>query len=126
MPARGALHTYAAWLLALLYMGAIFYLIAQSTVPIPLRFPQQDKVMHAGAYALLGLLLAHAIYPGSRKRRFILAFTLAALYGVSDEIHQLFVPGRDASVFDWLADAAGAWLGAFLYLRSKKSPGSGN
>lgn len=123
MRSRGALHTYAAWALVLLYMGAIFYLSHQPTVPIPMRFPHQDKVMHFGAYFLLAAFLAHAIFPAGLKRRFWLALVIASLYGVSDEIHQMFVPGRDASVLDWLADTAGAWMGAFLYLNSRKRPG---
>jgi VanZ family protein len=105
-------------------MGVIFYLSHQPTLPIPLRFPYQDKVMHFGAYFILASLLAHAIYPGSHKRRFALALLIASLYGVSDEIHQIFVPGRDASIFDWLADSIGAWVGAFLYLKSRRSTGS--
>lgn len=122
MQARGTLHTYGAWAAVILYMGVIFYLSHQPTMPIPMRFPHQDKVMHFGAYLILGSLLAHAIFPGSRKRRFALAFGIASLYGISDEIHQMFVPGRDASVLDWLADAAGAWVGAFFFCRSITLP----
>jgi VanZ family protein len=107
-------------------MAAIFWLSQQPSLPIPMKYPYQDKLFHGIAYFVLSLLLAHAVYPGSHKKRFALAFLIAALYGVSDEIHQAFVPGRDASGWDWLADAVGAWIGAFLYLRSKKSPGSGS
>ncbi|MDH3980911.1 MAG: VanZ family protein, partial [Gammaproteobacteria bacterium] len=39
---------------------------------------------------------------------------LTALYGVLDEFHQSFVPGRNADVLDVLADASGALLGAGL------------
>jgi VanZ family protein len=122
MQTRGALHAYAAWATVILYMGVIFYLSHQPTVPIPMKFPHQDKVMHFGAYFLLAAFLAHAIYPAGHKRRFWLALVIASLYGVSDEIHQMFVPGRDASVLDWLADTGGAWMGAFLYLNFRKRP----
>ena len=38
----------------------------------------------------------------------------ASLYGISDEIHQIFVPGRTADPIDWLVDTCGAALGAFI------------
>lgn len=123
MSDRSRIHYVLAWAAVLSYMGVIFYLSHQPSLPIPMRFPFQDKAMHLTAYFILGVLLAHGVYPGSHKKRFALAFAIAALYGISDEIHQMFVPGRDASVFDWFADICGAWLGAFAYLRSKRSPG---
>lgn len=120
MRSRGTFQAYAAWAAVLLYMGLIFYLSHQPTTPIPMRFPYQDKVMHFGAYFILAALLAHAFYPGTSKRRFALALVVASLYGVSDEIHQMFVPGRDASIGDWLADSLGAWVGAYLYLATSR------
>jgi VanZ family protein len=39
------------------------------------------------------------------------AILLASLYGVSDEVHQAFVPFRESSWLDWLADTVGAALG---------------
>ena len=92
---------------ALFYMAAIFALssLPGSEVGIPAPW---DKLAHFTEYALLGFLL------GRGTGNVPLAFALAALYGVSDEVHQAFVPGREASVFDWLADAAGALIGALL------------
>jgi VanZ family protein len=120
-PVRGTVHTSLAWAFALAYMGLIYYVSSLSVLPIPMTYLYQDKVMHAGAYFVLACLLAHAYSKGGLKRRFLLAFVLAALYGASDEIHQLFVPGRDCSIWDWAADGVGAWLGAFLYLRTEHS-----
>jgi VanZ family protein len=42
-------------------------------------------------------------------------------YGITDEIHQMFVPGRIASVADILADITGGMLGAWIYLKTRKS-----
>ena len=41
---------------------------------------------------------------------------LTSLYGIIDEIHQSFTPGRSCSVFDWFADTAGAAAGIFAYV----------
>lgn len=69
--------------------------------------PPWDKLAHFGAYAVLaGLLARSGLSPWT-------AFTLAVLYGAGDEWHQSFVPGRDASAADLLADAAGS-LAAFV------------
>ncbi|NJN14405.1 MAG: VanZ family protein [Planctomycetes bacterium] len=46
---------------------------------------------------------------------------IAALYGVSDELHQLYVPGRFASVTDVLLDVAGALLALFWSLRRPRA-----
>jgi VanZ family protein len=55
-------------------------------------------------------LVARAVWPS--RRWAVLAVGLASLYGVSDEVHQAFVPGRNADVFDWVADTTGALLAA--------------
>ena len=67
------------------------------------------KLAHAAEYAVLGALLLRA------TGRTGLAFTLAALYAVTDEIHQSFVPGRLGSPIDVAIDAAGAAVGIALW-----------
>jgi VanZ family protein len=100
-------------LLALAWMGGIFFLSHQPSLPTPSLFEHQDKLFHGGAYGLLGLLLAGALFDPARPWRMLLvAWLLGSLYGLSDEFHQSFIPGRDADLLDALADSAGAWLGA--------------
>lgn len=72
-------------------------------------FPQVDKVEHVASFALLGFLATRA-YPRNPAWGVWLAL---ALYGAATEIAQRNVPGRDADVFDALADAVGA-LAAFV------------
>lgn len=45
---------------------------------------------------------------------------IASAYGISDELHQSFVPGRDCNVWDWLADTLGAIIGAGLVMVSAR------
>jgi VanZ family protein len=73
---------------------------------------------HVVGYAVLGLAYLHAILPRglADPRLARVAVLLAALYAVSDEIHQVFVPGRGASVRDVLIDTVGASLGVGLRL----------
>lgn len=105
------------WLPPVFYMGVIFYLSAQSN-PLPeLTAHVWDKLLHSTEYAGLAFLLCRALLgEGAGWTTAILtALALASLYGGSDEIHQLFTPGRDSEVLDWVADTVGSSLGATAY-----------
>lgn len=77
-----------------------------------------DKLIHAAVYAVLAALLCRALLIGVRHGSPVsgaaVAVALAALFGASDEWHQSFTPGRDASAADLVADVVGAMLGAAL------------
>jgi len=99
-------------LLALAWAALIFAASSQpgSSVGLP---PPWDKLAHLITYAVLaGLLRAGGLAPAP-------ALATAALYGLSDEWHQSFVPGRDASLADWAADVSGAVLALWLFHRKK-------
>jgi VanZ family protein len=102
------------WIPAVLYMAAIFVLSSISDLgPSPAGV--SDKSWHMLAYAGLGVLLllplVEAKLSGVTWRRALAAIALATLYGVSDEVHQSFVPGRSPEALDVAADAIGAILG---------------
>ena len=82
-------------------------------------FPHDDKLMHMGAYGFLAFLAARNLHREkpffSRTKLRVLAILFACLYGLSDEIHQAFVPERTASVWDFAADISGSILGAWFY-----------
>lgn len=104
-------------LLALAWMAIIFYLSHQPTLGVPSLFENQDKVMHAGAYGLLAALILGAMplrFPGYTRQQAWLSVMLASLYGISDEFHQSFIPGRSPEVGDWMADTLGALLATIL------------
>ncbi len=75
------------------------------------------KGAHMSEYALLALLLLHALSHGrGDARRWISsAWLLAVAYAGADEFHQLFVPGRDGRFTDVLIDATGAALGLLAF-----------
>ncbi len=99
------------------FAAAIFVF---SSIPVPAAVsvpgvPSFDKVYHVVEYALLGALVVAALGPlkGRAGTWWAFAgFALAAAYGVGDEIHQAFVPGRSADPWDALADVVGAAIGA--------------
>ncbi len=74
-----------------------------------------SSIAHFCEYTVLGVLLANALrWHLSLKKACVLAIVCASVYGVSDEIHQIFVPGRMCDPVDWLVDTVGASLGAIL------------
>jgi VanZ family protein len=104
-------------LLACLWAGLIFYLSHQPGTMMPTLFPMQDKLMHFTAYAILGFLgmgSVRATTHGYRPEQAWLICLLVGLYGISDEFHQYFIPGRMADGLDVAADIAGGLLGTWL------------
>jgi VanZ family protein len=94
-------------------MAAIFYVSAQSAPPMP-GVDVSDKVAHAAAYFVFGVLAFRAVAGGLgghvTATRAAATMIIAVAYAVTDEVHQLFVPARNADAGDVLADAAGAAL----------------
>lgn len=91
-------------------MVAIYY---ASSGPVGVPLPVSDKTMHLAAYAALAILMFRAVHeqlrPASRRGGYWLPALLTILYGASDELHQWFVPSRNASLGDLAADAVGAF-----------------
>lgn len=111
-----------------LYLGGITILSHQPSLTPPGGLP--DWVYHGAEYGGLGLLLARALsgspgIPAFSARWAALAGS--AIFGVVDEVHQSFVPGRTSSARDVLADVAGAslaiGLAAILSFRARRPDG---
>ncbi len=107
--------TALAWALAVAWAGLLFW---ESSQPNPFPFVPRsilshDKLLHAGAYFVLGALLLAAIARTRwAARAIVLAALVATAYGATDEWHQSYVPNRDADPFDLAADGVGAVAGA--------------
>jgi VanZ family protein len=78
-----------------------------------------DKLLHFAGYGLLSVLFLRAYqtlplknYPGLMVTLSILS---SFLYGISDELHQYYVPGRNSDLMDVLADLLGSVFGVLLY-----------
>jgi len=105
------------WLPALLWATIIFYFSAQEHAPqvskekgVQLAF---QKIGHATEYAILAFLVHRALRRGhqfSPRNAALIAALIAAAYGVTDEFHQSFVPGRFCKLYDMAIDATGGVL----------------
>ena len=105
------------WGPVLLLMALIFYL---SSLPDPGGPPGgiSDKTAHVLIYGVLGASMMRALAGGRATPitlpAILAAIVLTTLYGVSDEMHQYFVPPRTPDILDVAADAAGACAGAIV------------
>lgn len=101
----------------ILYCAFIYWLSDQPSLGTPMLFLHQDKLFHAGAYFVLAgfTLRAFRHIKMPLPTLMISSFIFASLYGLSDEWHQSFVPGRMSDVKDWIADTVGAVLCLSLY-----------
>ncbi len=104
---------YLNQLFLLLYCALIFWLSDQPVLSIPVDFPHIDKLIHAGAYFIMGLLAWRAFTPWLVKP-ILLTIVFCSLYGLSDEWHQSIVAGRSSDVFDWIADTIGGVCSVLL------------
>ncbi len=117
LPARVA-RRLGLWGPVVAWMGLLFLVSSLSRPPGGGMLP--DWITHPGGYAILAVLLARALAGGLLPAPVgvaVLAAALAAAYGVTDEWHQTFTPGRDASLADVVKDLAGAVLGAWAFRR---------
>lgn len=129
-----------SWVMVVLWAAFIFFMSAHTGADLdtgtglvadlkrwltaaaaPVFGPDTDVVSVAGHFAeylVLGALLFHALWRSALpQRRWLLvvaAVGVASLYGVTDELHQSFVPGRLCDPADWLTDTLGATVGAVL------------
>lgn len=107
------------WLPVMFYASLIFYL---SSLPHPEEHlpdvfeVMSDKFLHFVEYAVFGAFAYGAFRwaAGATVSQYALPLAILAgcLYGLTDEIHQAFVPFRESSWLDWVADTIGAAIGS--------------
>jgi VanZ family protein len=105
------------WLPALLMMAAIFLFSSQTSKSLP-NFQNWDYLVKKSGHAIGYGILALFYFRGLKydKKQYWLAWLMAVAYSATDEFHQSFVPGRNASIFDViLFDNLGAALALWIY-----------
>ncbi|MFH1823870.1 MAG: VanZ family protein [Candidatus Firestonebacteria bacterium] len=103
------------WLPVFVILAGIFYISSKSEFPGGqiLNIPFLDKIAHLFVYFLLSWFIFRALHYSENvriKKAIFIAIIFSAIYGITDELHQYFVPLRDCSVFDWVFDCIGAIL----------------
>ena len=127
------------WLAVVLWLAFIFFMSSRDATQLSEGFFEQVKQLlatmlntlfgyhedpvspfcHFCEYAVLGGLLLNAlrVHTQSLRTACLAGVAIASVYGITDEIHQLFVPGRFCDPADWVVDTCGAALGVLvLYL----------
>ncbi len=111
-----AIDSLIGWPALVAWMALIFALSSipnRIVVTGPPSFPY-DKIAHVVEYAVLAFIIAWLARRHWRSiaLAMLLAIALSTLYGVTDELHQIIVPGRDPGLPDFAADVVGALIGA--------------
>lgn len=75
------------------------------------------KTAHFTEYLILGILVLQLLsdYTKINKKMLLVSLIICYLYAVSDEVHQIFIPGRTAKVLDTFIDGAGSLVGIVIY-----------
>lgn len=107
------------WLPVLACMGFIFYMSGVQGSDVPPLFPFQDVAYHFFVYAVLAYLFARALKNTSRDIRplqlVFFSILFCVFYGITDELHQAFTPGRRVSGFDIFINGLGGITGSSFY-----------
>jgi VanZ family protein len=117
---RSSLATYVRVVPALLWMSVIFALSSREQFPSPPAVSTSIAaiIAHLVVFGIMATLIQFGLSRPPTFRTVSLAFALTIMYALSDELHQSFVPGRNASAFDILVDAVGGTLALMAYTRS--------
>ncbi len=107
------------WIPVIATASIIFFISSIPEPPVPtFEIPHLDKVFHFLEYGVLAFLLRRAMVNGRspfwQRYASLAAVLFALIYGVSDELHQSFIPHRSPEFLDLLFDGAGAIAAQFL------------
>lgn len=118
----------ALWAPVILY-GALIYFLSSNSFRFQWFEKTQkihgDWLVHVVEYGVFGALVCRALsgqglFCRSARRLFFVVVLIGVLYGASDEIHQRYVPHRDSSLQDVLADTVGTAFGAWIWLKKTR------
>jgi len=101
----------------IIYMGIIFYFSSQPIIYLEIvlkeriGFSVERWIMHIIEYGILSFLLYRGLVKSRfKKNSFLLAILISIFYGLTDEVHQIFVAGRYFDFLDLMLDGVGSFL----------------
>ena len=119
MKIKNALRSFLLRFPAIFIMAVSWYLSSKERLMMP-DFENSDKFVHFICFGGLAFAWTFWFSPKKWSRKpveFLLAVVaIVSAYGIIDELHQSFVPGRSCSIFDWMADTSGAFLAGIFRL----------
>jgi len=112
-------HNKISWVITVLIAAGIFYVSSWTSEGIGKPMASWTTLAyHFFAFFFFAAFLLISLVQGKTgKKSFILiAFFIAVFYGITDEIHQMFVPGRHCAFFDFLINSSGIFIATLIYL----------
>jgi VanZ family protein len=109
-------HNWIALIISIAIAVFIFYISGLQGGPaITFSFPLKAVIYHIGIFFLFCMFLMIALSRGKSKDWLFFAIIFSFFYGITDELHQHFVPGRHVSVGDFLINAVGITFASLIY-----------
>jgi hypothetical protein len=106
-----------SWIIVILISMIIFYISSLTFKPgISGGFPWKAIAYHFYAFLFLSVFLLISLTKGKNKGLIFPSIIIAILYAISDEVHQIFVPGRFFALSDILTDSAGILFATLIYI----------
>ena len=113
-----------SWILVILWMLIIFWFSSISGSSLKTdgvtdgQYNLISSLAHIILYIVLTWLLVRALLNSSVKikKAVVIAFLVSIIYGLVDELHQYWTPGREVHFSDWLLDVAGSFITASIYI----------
>ena len=109
-----------SWFLTLFSAGLIFYISSLTFNSSYSQISFLSTLYHFIAFFFFSFFFLLALVAGKNPSLVYLALIISFLYAISDEVHQLFVPGRAFSFYDILIDFLGVGFSTFIYVQNLK------
>jgi hypothetical protein len=105
-----------SWTITILIAITIFYISSITSLPGGVQSTNVRAILyHILAFFGLAFFLLISLTKGKYKSFILLAILIAIIYAITDEIHQLFVPGRHGSISDVITDTIGIIFATMIY-----------
>lgn len=112
-------HSAISWTISLLIAIFIFYISSMTFEGVSSAGSSINSIIyHLLIFFIFALFLSISVMQGKAPKLIFIVIVISILYGLSDEMHQFFVPGRTLSLRDLLLDATGIIFAAAFYVIS--------
>ncbi len=107
--------SYLSHIIVIILALTIFYLSSRTFPPSTEYNPLKPYLYHFGIFLIFSFFLMISSIKGKHPKFFFIVLVLSLIYTILDELHQSFVPYRDASIGDVLIDSFGIAFSFIIY-----------